>query len=227
MLAVSGKLQTHHGSPLYFYGFSLRWNQYQSYLQPTTDGSGMIVHMDFTNSLKSTALQIIRLSEQLSGRTHTWNQENSAPAQGYTDRAGFVVYDDIELFADVYVASEDATEGKLRTRLAWSPKEVDQDSFTIITLDFKSDVAQTKRLVDISDNLKQQDIITLLNDDKTTPYLIHVSLESNTNSDGKSSGKRYEYSAKELENITEDNKTDFIKTLSEAYDFIVAKISQQ
>ena len=186
----------------------------------------MILDMEFTNALKSTALQIIELSEQLSERTHTWNQENSAPSQGYTDRAGFVVYDDIELFADVYVASDDVTEGKLRARLAYSPKEVDQDSFTIITLDFKSDLAKTKKLVDKSDSLDQQDIIYLLNDNGTTPDLIHVSLESNMNSDGKTSGKRYEYTVIELEDITENNKTEFIKTLSEAYDFIVAKISQ-
>lgn len=185
----------------------------------------MILDMEFTNALKSTALQIIELSEQLSERTHTWNQENSAPAQGYTDRAGFVIYDDIELFADVYVASDDATEGKLRARLAWSPKEVDQDSFTIITLDFKSDIAKTKRLIAKSDNLKQQDIITLLNDEETTPDLIHVSLESNVKPDGKTNGKRYEYTAEVLENITENNKTDFIKTLSKAYDFIVTKLS--
>ncbi|MCA9323521.1 hypothetical protein KC992_00275 [Candidatus Saccharibacteria bacterium] len=181
--------------------------------------------MEFTNTLKSTALQIIKLTEQLSERTHTWNQEDSAPEQGYTDRAGFVIYDDIELFADVYVASDDATEGKLRARLAWSPKEAEQDSFTIITLDFKSDVTKTKQLVDKSDVLNQQDIINLLNDNETTPYLIHVSLESNMSTDGNNSGKRYEYTANELGNMTENDKTEFIKTLSQAYDFIVGKIA--
>ena len=170
-------------------------------------------------------MNIIELSEQLSERTHTWDQEDSAPARGYTDRAGFVIYDDIELFADVYVASYDAAEGKLRARLAWSPKEAEQDSFTIITLDFKSNVAKTKKLIDKSDSLKQQDIITLLNDKETTPDLIHVSLESNMNSDGKTSGKRYEYTANDLEDITENNKTDFIKTLSKAFDFIVTRLN--
>lgn len=182
--------------------------------------------MDFTNALKSIALQIIELSEQLSERVNTWNQEDFAPAQGYKDRAGFVIYDDIELFADVYVASNDASEGKLRARLAWSPKKINQDAFTIITLDFKSDAVKTKKLIDKSDDIKQQDIITLLNDNETLPYLIHASLESRTNSDGKSSGKRYEYSAEELENITQISKAEFIKTLSEAYDFIVCKLNQ-
>ncbi len=185
----------------------------------------MIIDMEFTNTLKSTALQIIKLSEQLSGRTHTWNQEDSAPEHGYTDRAGFVIYDDIELFADVYVTSNNATAGKLRARLAWSPKEVEPDSFTIITLDFKSDVAKTKKLIDKSDDLNQRDIVTLLDDNETTPDLIHVSLESNMKPGGKTSGKRYEYTANELENMTENDKTEFIKTLSQAYDFIADKIT--
>ncbi len=185
----------------------------------------MIFRMDFTNALKSTALNIIKLSEQLPDRTHTWNQEDSAPTHGYTDRAGFVIYDDIELFADVYVASNDTTESKLRTRLAWSPKGVEQDTFTIITLDFKSDAAKTKKLIDKSDDLDQQDIISLLNDNETTPDLIHVSLESNVGLDGVNSGKRYEYAKNDLANMTEIDKTDFIKTLSQAYDFIVGKIA--
>jgi len=181
--------------------------------------------MEFVQSLKSKAQQIIELSEKLAKRVHTWNQEQSAPSGGYKDRAGFVIYDDIELFADVYVASDDTNEGKLRARLAWSPKDSEQDSFTIITLDFKSNVAKTKNLVDKSDDLNLEDIISLLNDNETIPNLIHVSLESNMNSDGKTSGKRYEYTANEIENITEDNKTEFIKTLSNAYDFIVTKLS--
>ena len=182
--------------------------------------------MDFPQTLKSKAQQVIELSEQLAGRTHAWNQEESAPSGGYTDRAGFIIYDDIELFADIYV-SEDSKEAKLRARLAWSPKDdKEQGSFTIITLDFESAVPETKELISKSANLTHQDIIGLLNNKKTKPALMHVSLEYSISTEGETSGKRYQYNSVELENLTEKEKEEFIKTLSEAYDFIVTKINR-
>ena len=53
------------------------------------------VAMDFIQELKISANKIIELSGRLPVRS--WNQEKSAPLGGFTDRAGFVYYDDIEI----------------------------------------------------------------------------------------------------------------------------------
>lgn len=180
--------------------------------------------MEFTQSLKATAQQIIELSHQLGEQTHTWNQEKSAPAGGYTDRAGFIVYGDIELFADVY-AAEDGTESLLRARLSLSPKDEDERMlFTIITLDFTASPEKTKALIAASDSLTQQNLVSLLNDPSTTPKLIHVSLESNQEPKKKPLGKRYEYSAEDLQKITPKDQAEFLSTLKQAYDLILSKI---
>ena len=60
--------------------------------------------MNFLQQLKSTASNIIMLSDALGSRAHSWDQEDAAPIGGYTDRAGFIIYDNIQLFADVYLA---------------------------------------------------------------------------------------------------------------------------
>lgn len=180
--------------------------------------------MEFIQSLKTSAQQIIELSMQLGMRVQTWNQQDSAPANGYTDRAGFIVYDDIELFADVY-APEDGTENLLRVRLAWSPKgDNAHDIFTIITLDFNTDLKKVKAIIDDANNLTQQMLTSLLNDPATTPKLIHVSLESGRDPEGRTVGKRYEHSAEELQAITEEDQSDFLTTLNKAYEHIVSKI---
>lgn len=180
--------------------------------------------MEFIQSIKISAQQIIELSAQLGTRVNTWNQEDSAPASGYTDRAGFIVYDDIELFVDVY-APEDGTENLLRARLAWSPKaDNSPDIFTIITLDFNADPKKVNAIINDANNLTQQMLISLLNDSGTTPKLIHVSLESGKDPKGKTVGKRYEYSAEGLQAITEEDQTDFLTTLNKAYKQIVSKI---
>jgi hypothetical protein len=179
--------------------------------------------MIFIQSLKATARQIIELSNQLEERVHTWNQQKSAPAGGYTDRAGFIVYDDIELYADVYV-SEDGAKSLLRARLALSPKaDDDQNLFTIITLDFKADPEKTKAVIADSDNLSQQTLLTLLEDPSTIPGLIHVSLEAGKDTEGKQIGIRYEHAADEIQNLSEAEQVDFITTLNKAYDQITSK----
>jgi hypothetical protein len=181
------------------------------------------VAMEFIQSLKATAQQIIELSSQFGERVHTWNQEKFAPAGGYTDRAGFVVYDDVELFTDVF-ATEDGAESLLRARLAWAPKdEADQALFTIVTLDFNAVPEKTKAIIADSDNLTQQILVSLLNDPSTTPKHIHVSLESGKNPEGKSVGKRYEYSAEDLQKTTEDDQAEFLSTLGQAYNKILSK----
>jgi len=179
--------------------------------------------MEFIESLKAIAQQIIELSKQLADRVHTWDEEKSAPIGGYTDRAGFIVYDDIQLFADVY-AAEDGSECLLRARLAWSPTDEDQTLFTIITLDFDSNPEATKAIIADSDSLTQQGLVVLLKDVSTTPKLIHVSLESGKDAEGKSVGKRYEYRAEDLEKLTEADYKDFLSTLNQAYEQIISKI---
>jgi hypothetical protein len=154
---------------------------------------------------------------------HTWNQEKSAPADGYTDRAGFIVYDDVELFADVY-APKDGAKSLLRARLAWAPKDEDnQELFTIITLDFKADPEKVKAITADSDDLSQQSLLTLLEDPSTIPSLFHVSLEAGKDTEGKQVGIRYEYTADELENLSEAEQIDFITTLNKAYEQITSK----
>lgn len=179
--------------------------------------------MDFLTSLKTTAQKIINLSGQLGDRAHSWSQEKPASSGEYTDRAGFVVFDDLELSADVY-ASADGTENVLRTRLAWAPKhETNQDTFTIITLDFSADVQKVRDLIAQSDSVTRASLTDLLNEPGTTPKLIHVSLESSTDANGSMSGKRYEYNAIESTALTEEEKSEFITTLFQAYDILEAK----
>lgn len=175
--------------------------------------------MNFNNSLKLVARQIIELSSQLGERVHTWNDEESAPIGGYIDRAGYIVFDDIELFVDVY-APEDEKDCLLRARLAWSPKKSsDQDTFTIVTLDFVVVYEMAKTIIADSKSLDQQALIALLNNPSTKPAHIHVSLES-----GKNTGKRYEYSAEDLSDIKDADKAEFMDTLNKAYRYIASKI---
>lgn len=182
------------------------------------------VVMEFLTSLKAKAQQIIELSDQPGERVHTWNQEESAPNGGYADRAGFIITDNVELYADVYVA-QDETESLLRARLALSPKnEADQNLFTIITLDFSTELEKTKTIIARPDDLSQQTLVMLLDNPSTKPKLVHVSLESGKDSEGKTIGKRYEYGINDLQELAEADQTEFLSTLSKAYDQIVSTI---
>lgn len=118
--------------------------------------------MEFIPSLKTTAQQIIGLSNHIKGHVRTWNEEKSAPEGGFTDRAGYVYHDDIELYVDAYL-SEDKSKSLLRTRLAWvHTLDSKQEVFTIVTLDFNADPEKTKAIIDNSHNLSRQMISTLL-----------------------------------------------------------------
>ena len=181
------------------------------------------VAMEFIQELKISANKIIELSGRLPVRS--WNQEKSAPLGGFIDRAGFVYYDDIELFTDVY-APEDAVKGLLRARLAWVHKnEADQELFTIITLDFDADLEKTKAMIANSGDLVQEKLISLLNDSTTTPKYIQVSLDSSGKNDsGHAGGKRYEYSGEDLQVITEAAQQEFLTTIDKAYSQIISSI---
>lgn len=180
--------------------------------------------MGFTSSLKTVAQQIIELTRQLEDRAHTWNQEEFAPAGGFTDRAGFVVFDDVELSADVYTP-EDEKVSILRARLAFAPKDKDeQERFTIVTLDFNVDTQKAQPVITDADNVNQQALLSLLNESDTTPKLIHVSLESGKDADGNNVGKRYEYHTEDIKKLTEPQQVEFLTTLRQAYEQIVSKI---
>ncbi len=184
------------------------------------------VVMDFIQSLKTAALQIIDLSNQSGARIRTWDQEKSAPAEGFTDRAGFLYYDDdFELYADVY-GSDDEERSLLRARLARIDKDKSgEELFTMITLDFATNPEKTKELISNSENLTQQMLIELLNDPDTTPEYIQTSLGSSGKSTaGTPQGKRYEYNAEKLQKITEQDQIEFLATLDEAYEKITKAV---
>jgi len=179
--------------------------------------------MEFITLLKITAQQIIELSGKLGDRTHTWNQENNAPAGGYTDRAGFIV-DEIELHADVYVA-DGSTDGLQRARMALVPvDEKGQEFFTIVTLHFATDISKAKTIIQNALDLTQQTLISLLHDPATKPSYIHVSLEAGKDAEGNSIGKRLEYSSQDLQELTEASQKEFLSTLHNAYEQIVSKV---
>lgn len=180
--------------------------------------------MEFIQSLKANAQQIIELSGRLGDRVRTWDQEKSAPDNGFTDRAGYVHYEQIELFADVY-APEDAANGLIRARLAWVHKaDGEQELFTMITLDFDAELEKTKALIADSDNLTQEKLVSLLHEPSTMPKYIQVSLDSGKKSDSDAAGKRYEFNDEAIQKITEADQAEFLDTVSEAYDQIVSKI---
>lgn len=179
--------------------------------------------MEFITSLKSSARQIIELTDRFGDRLQTWNQQQSAPVGGFTDRAGFMVYDAIELTADV-VVSEDGTEHLLRARLALSPDDAPDSLFTIITLDFTAEPTRVKEAIAKSSGLTAADLNALLQDSATLPKLIHVSLESGKDATGAAVGKRYEYTASEITNLSESDQAEFIAALNGAYQMISAKI---
>ncbi|GAC1572352.1 MAG: hypothetical protein NVS3B23_07460 [Candidatus Saccharimonadales bacterium] len=179
--------------------------------------------MDFKLCIKATSQQIIALSGKLGEKMHTWNQENNAPSGGFTDRVGFIV-DEIELFADVYVAP-DARDGLLRTRMAQVHKdETDQELFTIVTLHFSTNLIQSQHIIKHNADVNQQTLIALLNDQNTKPSYIHVSLEAGKDAQGNFVGKRYEYNSEDLPQLTEANETEFLETLRAAYTLIVSSI---
>ena len=180
------------------------------------------VVMAFIQELKAAAQNIIELSGQLP--TRAWSEEASAPTGGFTDRAGFVYYDNIELFADVY-APEDATEGLQRARLARVHKdEAGQELFTIVTLDFATEPEKAKATIQNSDNLTRETLISLLNEPDTRPKYIQVSLDSRKDSEERAIGTRYEYSAESLKELTETDQEELLVTLDKAYNQIVGTL---
>lgn len=175
--------------------------------------------MDFVQSLKSSAEKIINLSSQLGGKVKTWDQQQSAPAGGFTDRAGFLTYDGIELYADVALPENEA-QGLLRARLAKDTG--DEDVFTIITLDFHADAKRVSGIIAQREKLTQQHLLDLLQEESTTPKLIHVSLGSGRDKDNKPFGRRYEYTGDQVKDLSDKDREEFLSTLTQAYEDIAS-----
>jgi len=183
--------------------------------------------MEFIVALKQQARQIIELNDQLNSKTHTWDQENSAPDDGFPDRAGFILYNrddnnsDIELYTDTFIGENDST-GMVRARLSWTPAD-DDSLFTIMTLDFSTDRQKTKSVTANKSELTYKTLTELLNDQTTVPKLIHVSLNAGKDVKGSTVGKRYEYDADRIAILTASEQAEFLRTFAEAYDQITSK----
>lgn len=174
--------------------------------------------MDFADSIKATAEDIINFKEQITQKVRTWDDEASAPEGGLTDRAGFLYHDDrLEFYADIYAPAK-AEQGMLRARLAQvDTDESGEELFTMATLDFSTPLDKTRRLIDNSDGLSAVGLIALLQDTDTQPKMILASHKATAmNSDGPKKGKRLEYTAEQLANISQDKQEEFLSILTDA-----------
>ena len=173
--------------------------------------------MDFITTLKLVAQDIIELSEKMGDEVHTWKQQATKSNEDYSDRAGFISFGDIELCADIFLG-EDKQTGLFRARLAHSP-DADKGIFTLITLHFTADKDKATKVIANRETISQQSIAALLSEASTTPQLIHVSFKSTSDGDG----QRFEYDADRMKTLSEDDKTTFLSTLHEAFDYIANK----
>lgn len=178
--------------------------------------------MNFLQQLKSTARNIITLSDALGSRAHSWDQEDAAPIGGYTDRAGFIIYDNIQLFADVYLA-EEGDIALVRARLALDSEDV--DIFNTITLDFNADKIKVQSIISQKNTLTATTLVSLIDDPDTIPRLIHVSFKSGIGNKGESLGRRYSYQDAEIQTLIKSSQKEFIDTLNKTYAFILSKIN--
>lgn len=183
--------------------------------------------MDFIDSIKATSEDIINFKEQIKQKVRTWNEEASAPEGGFTDRAGFLYYDDrLEFYADIYAPAE-TEQGMLRTRLA----QIDIDKsgeelFTMIALDFNTPLEKTRQLIANSDSLSAADLNELLQGPETQTKIILVSHSATSmNSDGPKKGKRLTYTIEQLANMSQDEQKDFLSILTDAYHKITNRLS--
>jgi len=173
--------------------------------------------MDFITTLKQVAQDIIELSAKMGDEVHTWDQQATNSNENYSDRAGFISFGDIELCADIFI-EEGKNTGLLRARLAHSP-DADKGIFTLITLHFNTDKTKATEIISKRKTITQPSIATILMDESTTPLLIHVSLKSTSDGDG----KRFEYDTDQINNLSEDDKATFASTLLEAFEYITSK----
>lgn len=175
--------------------------------------------MNVINSIKATAEDIINFKEQINQNVRTWGEEASAPESGFTDQAGFLYYDDrLEFYADAYAPAE-AEQGILRARLAQvDTDESGEELFTMTTLDFSTPLERTRQLIKESDSLRATDLIALLQEMDTQPKMVLASHNATAmNSDGPKKGKRLEYTAEQLADLSQDERQEFLSMLTDAY----------
>jgi len=172
--------------------------------------------MEFTSLLKQFAEEIINFTQKRPERVKSWDQLPGAPTTGYDDRAGFLIDDDIELYADVFALIDDEKHGLLRARIAKITQPEGRDTFTIVTLDFYAERAQVAAIIKHKQSLTQQKLVELLRRDTTRPKLIHVSLGTGTSDTGKMTGTRYEYNQESLATLTAEQQSAFISTTKQA-----------
>lgn len=168
--------------------------------------------MNFNQSLKKFAIEIINFAQTQSEKVKTWDQSPASPTDGYDDRAGYIINDGIELYSDVALIDEGG-QGVLRARIAKIVQSDEQEIFNIITLDFSADRTQVEEIIKDKQSLSFQKLIELLQNNSTQPKLIHVSLETGADSSGKMIGTRFEYKEKEISKLTSEQQASFIATI--------------
>jgi len=168
--------------------------------------------MDFNQSLKKFAIEIINIAQAQSDKVKTWDQSPGTPDDGYNDRAGYIINDSIELYSDVILIDK-GRQGVLRVRIAKIVQSDEHEIFNIVTLDFIANREQVETIIKDKQSLTFQKIIELLQNDSTQPKLIHVSLETETDSLGKKIGTRFEYKEKEITRLTPEQQASFMSTI--------------
>jgi hypothetical protein len=168
--------------------------------------------MDFNQSLKKFAIEIINIAQAQSDKVSTWDQSPGAPDDGYNDRTGYIINDGIELYSDVALIDE-GMQGVMRARIAKIMQSDGQEIFNIVTMDFSADRTLVEEIIKDKQSLSFQKLMELLQNETTQPKLIHVSLESGTDTSGKMIGTRFEYKENEITRLTPELQASFMSTI--------------
>lgn len=167
--------------------------------------------MDFVQTIKNYARQITIFASNIDNGAETWDDQPSAPEGGFTDRAGFVLINDTESFADVVITED--SESLLRIRTAKVTEENNEERFYIITLDFSVDLGAVKRVIERRADISKQVFIDMLEREDVALKYIHVSYGTGRDQNGDLVGVRLEYSVEQIASMTEDQKDELLKTL--------------
>lgn len=169
--------------------------------------------------LKETAQQIIAFTSNKEHGSKTWDEQPSAPKGGFGDRAGFVLIDGIEAYADIALVEQD--DAMIRARLAKVSGKDNDERFLIITLDFSADAGSVKNAIAKHSTLSGQDLIDILTQEQTAPKRIQVSYNTGRDSDDNPVGTRYEYSKEQLASLSKNEADEFARILKLTFDSIM------
>lgn len=175
--------------------------------------------------IKDVARQIIIIASSRKNGSKTWNEQPSAPKGGFTDRAGFVLMDDMECYADVSLAEQNSS--LLRARLGKVVGPEGNEHFFLITLHFSANADLVKKVISHRAEVSAEMLIDVLDQKDTTPELIHVSYNTGRDSDNKPTGIRYEFSRDQMESLSEGKQEEFLKTLKSTFDGITAQAGKK